>query len=277
MELSELLNELRETRGLNKQELANKIDISRSYISRIEGGSVERPTKKVLLKLAYVFDPENKHGVYELLLSSAGYDLKYSNKDFQKYIDEQTKNFSIDDSEKDKTISEMRFRVNNNDNSMVALDYPYMDIEWLLKQEDFKVFLGNDIDSPYIDLEDNKKYYDPLVLNDNEKEILKNEVTELKETFMFRRRQKKKQEDITELKKEVMEYELIFELLNNEINDEPQLIEKLALIEEDRQIFTAQEYHDEIKKAVTNKNISALQKLIQMTTIKDLKEFLSNK
>ena len=47
MLLKDLLKELRESRGLNKQELANKIDISRSYISTIESGKVEKPTKNV--------------------------------------------------------------------------------------------------------------------------------------------------------------------------------------------------------------------------------------
>ncbi|WP_204189195.1 helix-turn-helix domain-containing protein [Mammaliicoccus sciuri] len=276
MELKDLLNELRETRGLNKQELANKIDISRSYISTIESGKVKKPTKKILLKLAYVFDPENKNGIYNLLLSSAGYDLNDSDKVFQEYIDEMTQNFSVKDKIKDKSISEMNYRVNKDDNSMVSLDYPYMDIEWLLKQDKFKVFLGNDIDNPYIDINDNKKYYEPLILSEKEKELLKNEVDELKEAFLFRRRQKKSQETLKEVEVELLEYKLIFDILNNDINDDKELIERLALIDDDREIFLAKEYHEAIKKYALKKDVDALKKLINLKSINDLKEFLSN-
>ncbi|MCJ0939157.1 helix-turn-helix domain-containing protein [Mammaliicoccus sciuri] len=276
MELKDLLNELRETRGLNKQELANKIDISRSYISTIESGKVKKPTKKILLKLAYVFDPENKYGIYNLLLSSAGYDLNDSDKVFQEYIDEMTQNFSVKDKIKDKSISEMNFRVNKDDNSMVSLDYPYMDIEWLLKQDKFKVFLGNDIDNPYIDINDNKKYYEPFILSEKEKESLKNEVDELKEAFLFRRRQKKSQETLKEVEVELLEYKLIFDILNNDISDDKELIERLALIDDDREIFLAEEYHEAIKKYALKKDVEALKKLINLKTINDLKEFLSN-
>lgn len=276
MELKDLLNELRETRGLNKQELANKIDISRSYISTIESGKVKKPTKKILLKLAYVFDPENKNGIYNLLLSSAGYDLNDSDKVFQEYIDEMTQNFSVKDKIKDKSISEMNYRVNKDDNSMVSLDYPYMDIEWLLKQDKFKVFLGNDIDNPYIDINDNKKYYEPLILSEKEKELLKNEVDELKEAFLFRRRQKKSQETLKEVEVELLEYKLIFDILNNDISDDKELIERLALIDDDREIFLAEEYHEAIKKYALKKDVEALKKLINLKTINDLKEFLSN-
>ncbi len=276
MELKDLLNELRETRGLNKQELANKINISRSYISTIESGKVKKPTKKILLKLAYVFDPENKNGIYNLLLSSAGYDLNDSDKVFQEYIDEMTQNFSVKDKIKDKSISEMNYRVNKDDNSMVSLDYPYMDIEWLLKQDKFKVFLGNDIDNPYIDINDNKKYYEPLILSETEKELLKNEVDELKEAFLFRRRQKKSQETLKEVEVELLEYKLIFDILNNDISDDKELIERLALIDDDREIFLAEEYHEAIKKYALKKDVEALKKLINLKTINDLKEFLSN-
>ncbi|MGS2600434.1 helix-turn-helix domain-containing protein [Mammaliicoccus sciuri] len=276
MALKDLLNELRETRGLNKQELANKIDISRSYISTIESGKVKKPSKKILLKLAYVFDPENKYGIYNLLLSSAGYDLNDSDKVFQEYIDEMTQNFSVKDKIKDKSISEMNFRVNKDDNSMVSLDYPYMDIEWLLKQDKFKVFLGNDIDNPYIDINDNKKYYEPLILTEKEKESLKNEVDELKEAFVFRRRQKKSQETLKEVEFELLEYKLIFDILNNDISDDKEFIERLALIDDDREIFLAKEYHEAIKKYALKKDVEALKKLINLKTINDLKEFLSN-
>lgn len=274
MKISELLNELRETRGLNKQELANKVDISRSYISRIESGSIERPTKKVLLKLAYVFDPENKHGIYRLLLSSAGYETKDSDKEFQNYIDKVIKNFSVEEKKVDKSIAEMCFRVNNHDNSMVTLDYPYMNIEWLLEQDDFKVFLGNDVDRPYIDIQDNKKYFEPFILSDKEKKGLKNEITDLKEALVFRRRQKERQKALNQIEIEVMEYRLIFDLLNNDIDDEKQLIERLALIDDDRQIFLAKEYHEELKKAARNKEVSTLQKLIRIKTLNELKDFL---
>ncbi len=60
----------------------------------------------------------------------------------------------------------------------------------------------------------------------------------------------------------------------NELNHEKQLIERLALIDDDRQIFLAKEYHEELKKAARNKEVSTLQKLIEIKTLNELKDFL---
>lgn len=75
-------------------------------------------------------------------------------------------------------------------------------------------------------------------------------------------------------------YELIFDLLNNEINDEEQLIRRLILIDEDRELFTANEFHEELQKAASNNDAIALQKLIKMKTLNELgyyKDSLYNK
>ena len=142
MLLKDLLKELRESRGLNKQELANKVDISRSYISTIESGKVEKPTKKTLMKIAYVFDPDGEQNIYSVLLEASGYDTKNSKEEYRNYLNEMNANFQEKNKFNGEILSGMKYRVNKHDNSVVFLDKPYMNILWLLEQEDFKVYLG---------------------------------------------------------------------------------------------------------------------------------------
>ena len=72
-----------------------------------------------------------------------------------------------------------------------------------------------------------------------------------------------------------MEYTLIFDLLNNRINDKNELISKLAVINKEREIFNAKEYYEELDKAAQEQDALKLQRLIRMTTIVELKQYLS--
>ncbi|HAP2020154.1 TPA: helix-turn-helix transcriptional regulator, partial [Escherichia coli] len=115
--LKDLLKNLRESRGLNKQELASKVDISRSYISTIESGKVEKPTKKTLMKIAYVFDPDDEQNIYSSLLEASGYDTKNSKEEYRDYLNEMSANFQETNKFNGEVLSGMKYRVNKHDNS----------------------------------------------------------------------------------------------------------------------------------------------------------------
>lgn len=274
MKISELLNELREARGLNKQELANKADISRSYISRIEGGSIEKPTKKVLLRLAYVFDPEGEENIYTQLLESSGHNSEGAKEEFEKYILELNESFKDKNKSNPSLISEMKYRINKSDNNVVFLDKPYMNVLWLLEQEDYHIFLGYEEDEILID-ENGYTYNKPLMLDEEDRRNLLAQVNNFQSHLIFTKQLLKEKKEKKVLVKETEEYSLIFDLLNNDIDDKRQLIERLASIDKDREIFNAKEYHEEIKEAVKNKDAITLQKLIRMKTVKELQQFLS--
>lgn len=274
MLLKDLLKELRESRGLNKQELANKVDISRSYISTIESGKVEKPTKKTLMKIAYVFDPDGEQNIYSVLLEASGYDTKKSKDEYRNYLNEMNANFQEKNKINGEILSGMKYRVNKHDNSVVFLDKPYMNILWLLEQEDFRVYLGYEDDEFFID-DNGTPFSKPLELDDEDKNNLLFQVRNFQSNLLLMKKSLKNKIDIDELTIDSKEYTLIFDLLNNRINDKNELISKLAIINKEREIFNAKEYHEEINKAIEDQDAIKLQRLVRITTINELKKYLS--
>jgi len=271
--LKDLLRELRENRGLNKQELANKVDISRSYISTIESGKVEKPTKKTLLKIAYVFDPEGENKVYSQLLQSAGYTTENAEKEFERYVYDINKDFNENINFNPAIISEMKYRVNKKDNNVVFLDKPYMNILWLLEQEEFEIYLGYEDNQLLFD-KDNKAYKKPLVLDEEDRLNLLSQVYDFRKQVLSSK--KLSEENLTRERiiKENKEYSLIFDLLNNGLQDRREVIERLASIDEEREIFYAEEYYECLEKAIEEKDTKNLHQLIRMTKINELKNYL---
>ncbi|MCI2789865.1 helix-turn-helix transcriptional regulator [Staphylococcus warneri] len=274
MLLKELLKELRESRGLNKQELANKVDISRSYISTIESGKVEKPTKKTLLKIAYVFDPEGDEEIYSKLLKSSGYEESNANDEFKKYIDELNDVFKSNNKMNIPTISSMKYRINTKDKSVVLLDKPYMNIMWLLEQEDYEIYLGYEENEILID-ENGKTYGKPLVLDEDDRMNLLSQVGNFQSNLIAMKQALNVKKEFDELIKDSEEYSLIFDLLNGNVTEQSDFIDRLAKINKDREIFLAKEYHNEIVKASKEKNAIKLQHLIKMTTFNQLKNYLN--
>lgn len=274
MLLKDLLKELRESRGLNKQELANKIDISRSYISTIESGKVEKPTKKTLIKIAYAFDPEGEENIYMQLLESSGYDEKNAKDEFKKYIAELNQSFKENNKFDASVISEMRYRVNKKDNSVVFLDKPYMNLMWLLEQEDFDIYLGYEEDEVLID-NDGNTYNKPLQLDEEDKRSLMSLVSNFQSNIITMKQALKTKQEMDELINTSEEYNLIFDLLNKNINSTFDFINRLANLDKNREIFNAKEYHEEINKAVDKQDAIKLQRLVRITSINELKNYLS--
>lgn len=272
--LKDLLKELRESRGLNKQELANKVDISRSYISTIESGKVKKPTKKTLLKIAYVFDPEGEEEIYKKLLKSSGYEDDNANEEFKKYVIDLNKEFRSNNKIDYSTISNMKYRINKKDKSIVILDKPYMNIMWLLEQEDYEIYLGYEENEVIID-EHGKTYDKPLVLDEEDRINLLSQASNFRDNLIATKQALNAKKEFDELVSDSEEYSLIFDLLNDKVDDDADIISRLAKINNNREILFVKEYLDEIIKASKEKNALKLQKLIKMTTINQLKNFLT--
>lgn len=274
MLLKDLLKELRESIGLNKQELANKIDISRSYISTIESGKVEKPTKKTLLKIAYAFDPEGEENIYMQLLKSSGYDETNAKDEFKKYIAELNQSFKESNKFDSAVISEMRYRVNKKDNSVVFLDKPYMNLMWLVGQEDFNIYLGYEEDEVLID-DDGNTYGKPLKLDEEDQRSLMSLVANFRSSIISTKQMLKTKREMDELINDSAEYDLIFDLLNKNIDSTFDFVNRLANIDKNREIFNSKEYHEEINKAVEKQDAIKLQRLVRITSINELKKYLS--
>lgn len=168
----------------------------------------------------------------------------------------------------------MKYRVNKHDNSVVFLDKPYMNILWLLEQEDFRVYLGYEDDEFFID-DNGTPFSKPLELDDEDKNNLLFQVRNFQSNLLLMKKSLKNKIDIDELTIDSKEYTLIFDLLNNRINDKNELISKLAIINKEREIFNAKEYHEEINKAIEDQDAIKLQRLVRITTINELKKYLS--
>lgn len=273
--LKDILKDLRESKGLNKQELANRVGISRSYISTIESGKVTKPTLKTLKKIAYVFDPDNEEYIYKRLLAASGYDTKNSQEEFQKYIDRLNKKFNENKKFDPSLISSMKYRVNRNNNSVVFLDKPYMNIMWILEQKEFEVYLGYEPNEHLID-ENGNKYNRPLVLDKEEQLILLSQIYEFQNKLVSQRQESNKKKEYQELLSKTEEYSLLFDLLEGNIESNNELISRLAIINDNREIFIAEEYHDELKKAAKEKDALKLRRLIRMNSLKELNQYLKN-
>lgn len=273
--LKDILKDLRESKGLNKQELANRVGISRSYISTIESGKVTKPTIKTLKKIAYVFDPDNEEYIYERLLSASGYDTKNSQEDFQNYIDKLNKKFNENEKFDPSLISSMKYRVNRDNNSVVFLDKPYMNILWILEQKEFEVYLGHEPNEYLID-ENGNKYNKPLALNKEEQLNLLSQIREFQNKLIFHRQESNKNKDYQKLLSKTEEYSLLFDLLEGNIEKNDELISRLAIINDNREVFLAEEYYDELKKAAKEKDALKLRRLIRMNSFKELNQYLKS-
>ncbi|KXA45390.1 helix-turn-helix transcriptional regulator [Staphylococcus simulans] len=273
--LKDILKDLRESKGLNKQELANRVGISRSYISTIESGKVTKPTIKTLKKIAYVFDPDNEEYIYERLLSASGYDTKNSQEDFQNYIDKLNKKFNENEKFDPSLISSMKYRVNRDNNSVVFLDKPYMNILWILEQKEFEVYLGHEPNEYLID-ENGNKYNKPLALNKEEQLNLLSQIREFQNKLISHRQESNKNKDYQKLLSKTEEYSLLFDLLEGNIEKNDELISRLAIINDNREVFLAEEYYDELKKAAKEKDALKLRRLIRMNSFKELNQYLKS-
>lgn len=275
MNLNDLLKEKRKEKNFTMKELANKSGISESYISKIENDAVNFPKRERLLSLAYALDPENIDNLYTRFLKITNQSTEDSEKEFNQFSNR--KNVGIDSGYLNKSFIDSNVRIDKKNAKVIATDYPYFDIEWLVNQRNFQLFLGKSDQNVIVEGKDEKEL---LSLDENEQERLIKIINVFKEGLLKERTTHARKYNEEQILSENNKYELIFDLLNNEINDEEQLIRRLISIDKDRELFTANEYHEELQKAASNNDAIALQKLIKMKTLNELgyyKDSLYNK
>lgn len=275
LNLNDLLKEKRKEKNFTMKELANKSGISESYISKIENDAVNFPKRERLLSLAYALDPENIDNLYTRFLKITNQSTEDSEKEFNQFSNR--KNVGIDSGYLNKSFIDSNVRIDKKNAKVIATDYPYFDIEWLVNQRNFQLFLGKSNQNVIVEGKDEKEL---LSLDENEQERLIKIINVFKEGLLKERTTHARKYNEEQILSKNNKYELIFDLLNNEINDEEQLVRKLKSIDEDRELFTAHEYHEELQKAASNNDAIALQKLIKMKTLNDLgyyKDSLYNK
>ncbi|MFK4181413.1 XRE family transcriptional regulator [bacterium M00.F.Ca.ET.180.01.1.1] len=264
MELHELLKIERKKKGYSLRQLSRETNISQAYLSQLEKGEKQNPSTEKLLAISYALDSQGYDQVFQKLSKTLNLPLDNPKKTFNEYVNKKTYN-------QDSTKITNKMRISTTDRSIVELDVPSFDIEWLLTQNNYHVFLGKTGD--YI-LGDNGKNISEeiFVLKPEEKYILEKEIKKIKASFIEER---KFQNEENDNRKKTEEYDLIFDLLNKQLDGSDDFISRLASINKDREIFNAKEFHEEIEKAVEQQDALKLQRLIRMTTINELKQYLS--
>lgn len=271
MSLNSLLKEQRKEKGFTMKELANKSGISESYISKIENNSVSLPKKERLLSLAYSLDPENKENLYSRFLTLASYNLENAEKEFNQFAN--MKQANLDKGLPNKKFTDNFVRIDKKNSKINSVEYPYFDLEWLLNQERFELFLGRtDVN---ILLDNNETEKELLILKDHERDRLRNIINIFKEGLLNERTKMSREKDENVLISHSHEYTLIFDLLNKNIDDRNSLISQLSMINKNRDVFYEDNYYSAINQAVEQQDALKLQRLVRMTTINELKQYLS--
>ncbi|WP_239710521.1 MULTISPECIES: helix-turn-helix transcriptional regulator [unclassified Mammaliicoccus] len=265
MELKDVLREEREKKGFSLRKLARESNVSQAYLSQIEKGKSKNPNTDKLLAISYALDSQGYDEVFLKLANSSDTIIEEPKKMFNQYVNSQTYN-------QDLTKINNRMRINKKDSSVIELDLPSFDIEWLLEQNEYHVFLGSGTDNVINQEGDHNK--ELLILEPNEKIKLKEVIKKEKQQILESRKLNERHIEFGELISKADEYTLIFDLLNDDVDDED-VRQRLAPIVKDREIFVAKEYYNEIKKAANNKDAITLQKLVRMKTIEELQQFLS--
>ncbi|UTH16955.1 helix-turn-helix domain-containing protein [Macrococcus epidermidis] len=167
MKFGELLKNEREYYNLSVKRFSDLSDVSTAYISKLENGKRNFPTEKYLYNILKGFKKnlisltnqyENVDDVSELIdyeikeilkkfLNAEDSDLKKNDLDiiFTKFND-----FYITDMEnkiknstsKEKDIYENKVLLNKNSSSFNIVDKPFLDLEWLLTQNEYEIFYG---------------------------------------------------------------------------------------------------------------------------------------
>ncbi|MBB2508481.1 helix-turn-helix domain-containing protein [Staphylococcus cohnii] len=286
MALNEMLKNFRKSKNYSLRELSEASNVSHSYIYRLEDGKVKHPDKEKLLAIAFTLDPTNKDDTYLKMLKSASLDCSNAENELNEYTQKQLDKISDYKEITNEVINGMKTFNNymrvvkgqkgQKAKEIIELDEPYLDIRWLLTQNKYSIYYGED---PIKNAVGSEFLGNVFIITDDEKHRMLNELDSLKIHFEKEREYElyelEKNHEIRKIKKQYDEYQLIFDLLNNRINDKNELISKLAVINKEREIFNVEEYHEEIEKAVEQQDALKLQRLVRMTTINELKQYLS--
>lgn len=260
MELKDVLKQERNKKGFSLRGLAKSSNMSQAYLSQLENGSSTRPAKEKLLAISYALDPQGYDKVFSKLISTTNIEIQDPEKEFKDYA--STKIFDID-----LTKLTNKMRINKKDKSAIELDVPSFDIEWLLNQDIFEVYLG--VTDDFVTNSQGKYKEEILVLSDEEKILLKDSIDEVKQSIIKERNRPFEELDKKELEINSFKYDLLKDLLNGRIKSLETLSEKIYLIKQNKDLIN-KTYFDEIFEAVKQNDGLRLQKLIDINTIEEL-------
>ncbi|MGK0576796.1 helix-turn-helix domain-containing protein [Macrococcus capreoli] len=170
----EKLNNLREYLGISINKLGEAANISPTYISRIQNNPAKKPSKKLFLKLTYVFlekgmlnkietSPKFQELYFEYIRSFVTDNEKLTEDEARQVEllnEEATAYFKKTLEEVSSQIFNLRenfyknlFLIQTNDHDIKSFknfdmnnlqDKPIFDLKWLLNQEKYEVFYGRD-------------------------------------------------------------------------------------------------------------------------------------
>ncbi|HAL09029.1 MAG TPA: hypothetical protein DCO67_03555 [Staphylococcus sp.] len=259
MELKDILKEERKKKGFSLRGLAKSSNMSQAYLSQLESGASTRPTKEKLLSISYALDPTGHDEVFSKLANTTDLNLINPEKIFNEYVNSKTFNFDL-------TKITNKLRINKEDKTIIELDVPSFDIDWLLQQDKFEVYLGTT--GEYVTNLDGDVKDEVLILKDDEKETLRKKVNEVKERIINERNKPREEYDKKETEQNANKYILIKDLLNNEIENDNSLIERIRKIKENTDLLK-DDYLNELFNAAKNNDAIKLQKLIDIDTINE--------
>lgn len=261
MELKDVLKQERKKKGFSLRGLAKSSNMSQAYLSQLENGSSTRPTKEKLLAISYSLDPQGYENIFSKLVNATNLEIQDPEKEFKNYANSKVVDIDL-------TKLTNKLRINKKDKSVIELDVPSFDIEWLLNQDIFEVYLG--VTDSFVTNAEGKFKEEVLVLSDDEKAQLYDSVAEVKKSIIDERNRPFENFDKKQIELDSYKYNLLKELLNGNISSIDALASKIYLIKDTDDLIN-ETYFNEIFDAVKNNNALRLQKLIDINTIDELK------
>ena len=221
MNFGEILKQEREGFKISVKKLSELSSVSTAYISKLENNKRNYPTIETIYNLLFGFKNliEERYGseknfneinneylkeILKMFINASDSNLKEKNIDllYKYFIDFYNKKLEMimhDNSQIEEAIYTNRIELNKGTTNKRELEEPYLDLKWLLNQNDFEVFYGREFiidknlfDKPNLNERDMFFYN---ILNERDLETIKN----LIETFLENKYIRVKQDKTDEL------------------------------------------------------------------------------
>ncbi|QYA45452.1 helix-turn-helix domain-containing protein [Macrococcoides bohemicum] len=167
MKFGEILKEEREKLSLSVKKLSDLSGVSTAYISKLENNKRNYPSQDVIFNLASGLH-EGMHNKFDFAMLGRKYedeivynildkfinadDTIFNNVDmyhlferYKKFYDsKQASKYKLNIENK-KQIFENKVLVDKKTNKYDVVDYPFLDLNWLLTQNEYEVFYGRNM------------------------------------------------------------------------------------------------------------------------------------
>src|SRR5699024_11157976 len=182
------------------------------------------------LTLAYSIETEYKENLYSRFLTLASYNLENAEKEFNQFAN--MKQANLDKGLPNKRFTDNFVRIDKKNSKINSVEYPYFDLDWLLNQVRFELFLGRTDVNILLDNNETEKAL--RILKDHDRDRLRNIINISKERLSNERTKRSREKDENVLNSHAHEYTLIFDLLNQNIDERNSLISQLGMINQNR-------------------------------------------